>query len=192
MNKKVGIQGGKGSFNHQGWLKYADEHNLNEYEIIFLYTTKNVLSSLENGSIDLGQFAIYNTTAGLVEETAVELGKHKFEITDWYKLSITHFLMRKRKVDDHDIKKIMAHPQGFKQCKLNIEKLFPNLEQIIGTDELIDHAKIAQELSEDKLGDDIAVIGPKILSEIYGLEIMARDLQDDIQNLTTFVIAKKS
>ncbi|MFA7216504.1 MAG: prephenate dehydratase domain-containing protein [Candidatus Paceibacterota bacterium] len=191
MNKKVGIQGGKGSFNHQGWLKYANEHNLNDFEIQFLHTTKNVLSSLENREIDLGQFGIYNTLGGLVEETAAELGKYKFEITDWYRFPIAHFLMRKKKAGNSDIKKIMAHPQGFKQCKLNIQKLFPDLEKIIGTGEMIDHAKIAEELSKDKLGDDIAVIGPEILAENYGLEIMAKNLQDDTQNFTTFVIVQK-
>lgn len=191
MNKKVGIQGGRGSFNHQGWLRYAKENDLEDCEIVFLHTTQNVLSALEKGDIALGQFGIYNSLGGLVEETAAELGKHSFDIADWYAFPIAHYLMRKKKVADHDIKKIMAHPQGFKQCASNCKKLFPHLEQVRGEGERMDPAKIAQEMASDTIPDDVAVIGPQMLAQLYGLEVMAKDLQDDPRNLTTFVIVQK-
>lgn len=190
MMKKIGIQGGKGSFNHQGWVKRANKKNLNDWKIIFLHTTKNVLSALENKEIDRGQFGIYNTLGGLVEETAAEIGKYKFEIIDWYKFPIAHFLMKKKGVASSHITKIMAHPQGFKQCKTNLSKLYPNLEQIINTGDRIDHAKIAEDLSNGELPDNIAVIGPAMLADIYGLEIMAENLQDSPENFTTFVIVE--
>lgn len=190
MNKKIGIQGGEGSFNHQGWLKYAKEKSLGNWEVVFLHTTKNVLSALEIKEIDRGQFGIYNTLGGLVEETASELGKHKFEIIDWYKFPIAHFLMKKRGIENSLITKIMAHPQGFKQCKTNLVKLYPNLEQIINNGNRIDPAKIAEDLAKGKLGNEIAVIGPAMLASIYGLEIMEENLQDSTENLTTFVIVQ--
>lgn len=190
MLNKIGIQGGKGSFNHQGWLKYAKEHNKADWEVLFLHTTKNVLSELEKGNIGLGQFGIYNSLGGLVEETVVELGKYKFNIVDWYKFPIAHFLMKKKGVEVSSIKKIMAHPQGFKQCKENLEKLFPNLEQVINSGERIDHAKIAEDLAKGDLGDDVAVIGPAMLADIYELEIMAENLQDSPDNLTSFVVVE--
>ncbi len=180
--KKVGIQGGRGSFNHQGWMEYARKNNLNDWEIVFLHTTKNVLTALENNEIHKGQFAIYNTLAGLVEETAAELGKYKFNIADWYKFPIAHFLMKKMGVKNEEITKIMAHPQGFKQCK--------NLEKITNTGDRIDHAKIAEDLANGKLDSNIAVIGPKMLSDIYDLEIMAENLQDSTENFTTMVLVE--
>jgi prephenate dehydratase len=42
-------------------------------EIHYLYTTKAVLEALQQGSIDYGQFALYNSIGGLVEETLCEL-----------------------------------------------------------------------------------------------------------------------
>lgn len=189
MNK-IGIQGGRGSFNHQGWVEYSKKNNLKDWEIVFLHTTKNVLTALEKREINRGQFGIYNTLGGLVEETAAELGKFKFEIVDWYQFPIAHFLLKKKEVRNEQITKIMAHPQGFKQCKKNLEKLFPNLEQIINSGDRIDHAKLAEDLNKGELGDDVAVIGPKLLADIYNLEIMAENLQDSPENFTTFVLVE--
>ncbi len=190
MSKKVGIQGGNGSFNHQGWIKYAKEHDMADWEIVFLHTTKNVLSKLEEGGIKKGQFGIYNTLGGLVEETARELGGHKFNVIDWYKFPIRHFLMKRKGVDEVNIKNIMAHPQGFKQCKSNLAEFFPELEQIVNQGEMLDPSKIAEKISTSNLGDNTAVIGSEILASLYNLEIVKGDMQDGSDNFTTFVLVE--
>jgi prephenate dehydratase len=190
MTKKIGIQGGKGSFNHQGWMKYAKDKNLTDWEVVFLHTTKKVLEALENKEIDKGQFGIYNTLGGLVEETAAQLGKYKFEIVDWYKFPIAHFLMKRKGVENSSITKIMGHPQGFKQCKTTISKNYPDLENIISDGDRIDHAKIAEDLSSGQIESNVAVIGPEMLASLYGLEIMAKNIQDSQDNFTTFVLVE--
>ncbi len=190
MRKRIGIQGGQGSFNHQGWIKYAKENNYEDWEVIFLHTTKKVLDGIEKREIDKGHFGIYNTLGGLVEETALELGKHKFNIVDWYKFPINHFLMKKRGVELVNIKRIMAHPQGFKQCKNNLKKFFPKLEQIVGVGERIDPSKLAEDLAKGLLEEDIAIIGPEMLSTLNNLEVIKGNLQDGTENFTTFVIVE--
>lgn len=188
---KIGIQGGKGSFNHQAILNFLDENKISNYEIKFLHITKKVLSSLESGEIDYGQFAIHNTLGGLVEETLECLGKYKFRVKEHYKILISHFLMAKKGIKIFEIKTIMAHPQVFKQCRNNISSQLPNIDLRVGEKELIDHSKAAELLSLGKLEYTIGIMGPKALAEIYDLDILKENMQDNDNNFTTFLLVER-
>lgn len=189
--KTVGIQGGKGSFNHQGWMQYARLHGYEHDDVQFLYTTKQVLEALERGAIDLGHFAIFNSIGGLVEETQRELGRFTFSIIDWYRYPISHVLMKRKDISADQLTHIVGHPQVFKQCKKNLEMLFGHL--ICSTDEQgirIDHARLAEELSLGMIGSEHAVIGPRMLAELYDFDIVAEHLEDDRTNTTAFVVVE--
>ncbi|MBD3350260.1 MAG: hypothetical protein GF364_02125, partial [Candidatus Lokiarchaeota archaeon] len=86
---------------------------------------------------------------------------------------------------------IMTHPQVLKQCKSTLAKKYPDLKKISGKEELIDHAKVAKALSKGELGDNIAVMGPKILADIYDFDIIEGNLQDDKENFTSFLLVKR-
>ena len=57
-----------------------------------------------------------------------------------------------------------------------------------GEGELIDHALVAQQLSERKLPKNIATMGSKILAELYDLTIVEDNLQDLKENYTSFLL----
>lgn len=65
----LGIQGGKGSFNEEAAIYYLNKLEIHSYELIYLHTSKNVLSELNAGKINRGQFAIHNTLGGVVDES---------------------------------------------------------------------------------------------------------------------------
>jgi prephenate dehydratase len=56
---------------------------------------------------------------------------------------------------------------------------------------MIDTAKAAKALSQGKVEKTIAILGPKMLSEIYNFDIVDSELQDDKENKTTFLIVKR-
>ena len=99
--------------------------------------------------------------------------------------------MKRKDVDAKQIKTIMAHPQNFAQCKNNLEKKYPNLEQVSGRGNFLDTARCAEALVKSKIDKNTAVLGPKILAEIYNLEIIDKDLQDSTNNLTTFFLVER-
>ncbi|MCJ7827711.1 hypothetical protein MUP65_01005 [Patescibacteria group bacterium] len=83
-------------------------------------------------------------------------------------------------------------PQVFKQCQENLAANYPHHRLVSGRGELIDHAKAAQHLAQGKIDPKTAVSGPKILAELYQLEIVADNLQDNPHNLTTFLLVNES
>ncbi len=184
-----GIQGGKGSFNEEALLSHIDKSI--PFKIKYLYTTKNVLDSLSKGTIDFGLFAVSNTLGGIVDETIEVLGDYKFEIVTQITLNIRHFLMKRRDVTTDQITKIIAHPQVLKQCEENLSTKYPRLAKISGGGDLIDTAKAAQALHVKKLSHEHAILGPRVLAELYAFDIIDSNLQDREDNRTTFLLVKR-
>jgi len=185
------FRGGRGSFNEEALLTYVKEKNIKNYKIRYLYTTRNVFKALYKGKIDYGVFAIVNSRGGIVDESVEAMVNYKFLIVDKITIFIRHFLMKKKEIPFSKISQIMAHPQVFVQCQNNLKKKYPHLKLISGKNEMIDTAKAAKALSQGKVEKTTAILGPKMLSEIYNFDIVDSELQDDKENKTTFLIVKR-
>jgi Prephenate dehydratase/Prephenate dehydrogenase, nucleotide-binding domain len=187
----IGIQGGKGSFNEEAIHYYLKRNGIDKYKIEFLYTSQNVLRELHEGTIDRGLFATHNSIGGIVMESVEAMAKYKFSIIEEFAIIISHTLMIRKDATLGDITTIMSHPQSFAQCTHTLEQKYPNLKRISGEGELIDHALVAKQLSEEKLPKNIAVMGPKILADLYDLKIVEENLQDLQENYTSFLLVKR-
>lgn len=194
VNKKYlvfGIQGGRGSFNEEALQTYLKKNGVKKYKVKYLYTTEKVLKHLHEGDIDYGLFAIQNAVGGVVQESTYAMAKYRFSIEEEFGIQICHYLMKRKDVPFSDIKTIMAHDQVFKQCVATLKKKYPNYIQKVGTGDYIDHAKVAWGLSKGILPKNIAVLGPRILADIYNFDIVEENLQDSNNNLTTFFMVKR-
>jgi prephenate dehydratase len=195
VNKKhlvFGIQGGKGSFNEEALQTYVKKHAIKKYKVKYLYTTEKVLRNLHEGTIDFGLFAIQNAVGGVVQESTYAMAKYRFKILEEFSIQICHFLMKRKDVSFSEIKTIMAHDQVFKQCKTTLTEKFPNFIQKVGSGDYIDHAKAAWGVAKGLLPKNIAILGPRILADIYNLDIVEENLQDSKNNLTTFFMVGRN
>jgi|LakMenEpi03Aug12_release.lakeMendotaPanAssembly.Ray.scaffolds.fasta_scaffold00063_125 prephenate dehydratase len=180
-----GIQGGKGSFNEEAVNSFFAKENIKNAKTKYLYTSENVLRSLNRGDIDFGVFAVGST------ESIQAMSKYKFKIVDELFIPIKYCLMKKSGTDYKDIDTIIAHPQSLKECSISLHKNYPKLKLISGEGNLIDVANAAKSLYNGALKNNIAILGSKILADIYNFDIVAKDLQDNDENLTTFLIVKR-
>lgn len=188
----VGIQGGTGSFNEEAIREYIEKHEMEKYEIQYLFTTEKVLRNLHEGNIDLGLFATHNARGGIVHESVQAMARYKFKIVDEQAILIRHFLMRRSDVRTEDLKTVMGHSQNFKQCAESLAAKFPALEQVTGKGDLVDTAKAASFLAAGKLPKTTAILGPRVLALMHGFEIIEGDLQDlGQQNITNFLLVKR-
>jgi chorismate mutase/prephenate dehydratase len=191
MKKPIyGIQGGKGSFNELALDEYTKRHGIENFTVVYLYTTNNVMETLAQGTIDYGQFAIHNSIGGMVEESVHAMSKHTFTIVEEFEIIIAFHLMTKGTEPD-EIDTIMAHPQALKQCRSTLERKYPKLKKISGEGDMIDPAGVANALKSGKLPQNISVLGPSILSDIYSLTIIDSNLQDQENNLTSFFMIRR-
>lgn len=186
-----GIQGGRGSFNEEAIRTHIRDNNIKRFKIKYLYTTEKVLKNLHEGNIDLGLFAIQNAVGGVVEESTHAMAKYKFRIVNEFQILIKHFLMKRKDLIPSKLKNIMAHSQNLRQCKMNLIKNHPKLKLITGAGDLMDTARAAQALFQGMIPKDTAILGPRILSEIYDLEVVGSEMQDSKNNLTTFFLVSR-
>ena len=188
--KIVGIQGGQGSFNEQAALTHLADVGIGNFKLRYLHTTENVIKTLENGEIDFGQFAIHNTLGGDVEESLRAMNGHDVFAVARYKIKIAHVLMIGPTAELSDIETIMTHPQVLRQCKHNLAKKFSHIKLVSGEGEMIDPAKIAELIGQQKLPKSVATLSSKALAKAHGLNVVAENMQDADDNYSTFLLVK--
>lgn len=178
MSLKIAIQGIPGSFHHQVALKaYGDEA-----EILPFNTFEAVAKSISQGEADFGVMAIENSIAGAILPNYDLLDRYELFITDEFYLPISHQLMALPGQQIEKIKEVRSHPMALLQCKTFLAQ-HPNMKQV----DDIDTATVAKRISQEQ-SEGLAAIASEIAAEIYGLEILARDIQTVKRNFTRFIL----
>lgn len=192
---RYGIQGGRGSFNEAALQRYFAQQAIDPATIAvdYLYTTENVLAALAAGRIGFGQFAVENSIDGPVERSVVameqaDFTQHGREIAR-YALPIAHCLMLHPAAAPAVLTTIISHPTVFRQCAQNLRARFPQLALQPGEGEFEDPAYVGQAIAAGDLPPYIATLTGRRVAELYGLSIIAEDMQDQNPNVTTFILA---
>lgn len=181
---KLGYLGPKGTFSEQAALLCAKQCGGGcEFEMFFNIT--DVISAVDEGRVDMGVVPLENSIEGTVTST-VDTLIFDAELFIRYDLilKISQNLMAKKGTKPEDISRIVSHPQGLAQCRKYIRSL-----GVKNTAEAASTAEAARIVSESP--DPIAAIAPGRAAEVYGLEILGRDIQDDGTNATRFVVISR-
>lgn len=183
---RIGYQGIEGSNSENATKILSKELKLNNVNLVPLITSANVVNELKLKNIDYGVMAIENTIGGLVEETRNALLDVDISVLEEVSIQIHHCIFKKYEISMDSIRNVASHVQALIQCNKNIEKLFPNCN-IIETE---DTSIAAKYLKEGILPDNTAVICSKNAGEISKLELISENIEDNLNNYTTFGIYK--
>lgn len=189
MTEKIimGLSGLAGSFSEEAALRYAERVKLN-CQLKYLIDMEGVLSALVQKKIDMGIFPVVNLHGGLVKPAFEAMGKYSFMPIDELWLDVKQCLLALPGTKLNQIKKIISHPQAFAQCKNYLKTEMKHAELM----PWIDTAKAAKDLSDEAFSDSMtAVIAPERSAEIYHLEVLAKNIQDNTPNFTAFIITKR-
>lgn len=178
---KVGYLGPQGTFTEQAVLKIADVS-----ETIPFSTIWEVIEAVENGKIDKCVVPIENSTEGSINVTLDSMiFDTNLYIQGQINLPIEQNLMIKGSTNEKKISKIFSHPQALAQCRKFLEKNYPNIETV-NTNSTADAGKLISSSDEPW-----AAIGLSRVSELYGLKILNKAIQDNNKNFTMFAILSK-
>ncbi len=177
----IAIQGVPGSFHHQVALAKFGENT----EILSFNTFEPVAKSVATGDADFAVMAIENSIAGAIFPNYELLDRFELTIRDEFYLPIAHQLMALPGQKIEDIKEVRSHPMALLQCKT----FFADHSSIELKDD-VDTAAVAKQIASENW-EGIGAIASKIAAEIYGLEILAEDIQTVKSNFTRFIILQK-
>lgn len=184
---RIALSGEAGSFSEEAALLFAIREGDKKPELIYAIDMERVLAALDRGEADLGIFPVVNSRGGLVQTAFEAMGRHLFTLVGELWLEVDQCLMALPGVQKSQIITITTHPQAISQCERYLRREFSGLTLV----EWEDTAKAAKDLVGGVLPRDTAVIAPARAAALYGLSILARSIQDNHPNLTTFIIVKK-
>ncbi|MDR1734588.1 MAG: chorismate mutase [Oscillospiraceae bacterium] len=176
----VAAQGIPGAYSHE-----AAEKLFQSPRIVSLRTFEAVFRAVEKGLCEYGVVPIENSTYGSVTKVYDLLALHDLVILQGYRLPIRHSLLSKAK-SVKAIKRLYSHEQAIGQCAGLIEKLGKEVE-LIPTENTAVAARMA---AED--GEEAAALSSAKCAQLFGLNILRKDVQDMADNETRFLTIGKA
>lgn len=182
---KVAIQGQIGSFHHEAVNKIFQK----EVELLCLRTFSDVFKAVESGQADYGLTAIENNLHGSINEVYRLLEKYNVWISKETRLHISQNLVAYKplKVKNNDNLKIISHPVALAQVSDWMEANLPSAQKL----ERPDTAGSVEEVVRLK-NDNLLAVAGEFASQYYGGEIIEKDIQDDPNNYTRFILFGKN
>lgn len=184
-NTKVGFLGPFGTFTEQALRTQPD---LAQGELLSHRTVPDVLDSVTNGDVDFGFIPIENSIEGMVNFTIDALAfDYDLLIVREVVLDIHMTLAARPGVELADIREILSINIATAQCHRFLREQLP----LVDIRNAASTAGAAQLVSED-LSSNIAAIAPRVAAELYGLNVLAENIEDHSGNQTRFVVVSRS
>ena len=146
---------------------------------------REAYEAVEKGDCDVAVLPMENSTAGEVSQVLDLMYAGNLVVTGVYSLSVRHCLLSTPDAELADIKKVVSHPQALMQCAAYIEE--HKLEEI----QAPNTALAAKRVSE-KGDPSVAAIANAENAELYGLKILAHDINEVGLNTTRFAVLSRS
>jgi prephenate dehydratase len=177
--KRIVFQGEPGANSH-----LAIHEAYPDCEAVPSATFEDSFTAVASGNCDLAMIPIENSVAGRVADIHHLMPDSGLHIVGEHFMKVRHQLLAPRGAVLKGIKTVESHVHALGQCRKIIREL--GVKPIVAADT----AGSAREIAER--GDkSCAAIATELAAEIYGLDILARDIEDEAHNTTRFIILSR-
>ncbi len=173
---KVAFLGPEGTFTQTAVLT----HFGHSVRALPLPSVDEVFHEVESGSVDFGVVAIENSTEGMVINTLDRFLSSPVKICGEVELRIHQHLMgRMRSL--REIERVCSHQQALAQCRAWLDEHLPEAERV----PVASNAEGARRARDEK---GSAAIAGRTAAEVYGLTVLASEIEDRPDNTTRFFV----
>ena len=176
MSLKIAYQGEPGANSHIACIEAYPS-----YEPLPCGTFEDAFQAVAEGEAALAMIPIDNSVAGRVADIHHLLPRSNLYIIGEHFLPVHHQLMIVPGVDKSAIKTVHSHVHALGQCRKVIREL--GIKPVVAADT----AGAARELSQIR-DPSRAAIASRLAAEIYGLEVIRENIEDESHNTTRFVV----
>ena len=177
--KTIVFQGEPGANSH-----IACHEAYPELQAVPCPTFEDAFAAVSASEVDLAMIPIENSVAGRVADIHHLMPHSDLHIVAEHFLPIRHQLVAPKGATLKTIKTVQSHIHALGQCRDTVRKL--GLKTVVGADT----AGSARQIAE--AGDKShAAIASRLAAEIYGLEILAEDIEDESHNTTRFIVLSR-
>jgi prephenate dehydratase len=155
-----------------------------DYQAVPCPTFEDAFTAVANGEADLGMIPIENSVAGRVSDIHHLMPTAGLHIIAESFLPIRNQLMAPKGATLGGLKTVESHIMALGQCRNTIRKL--GIKAVVAADT----AGAAMEVA--RLGDKTrAAIASTLAAEIYGLQILAENIEDAAHATTRFIVLSR-
>jgi prephenate dehydratase len=177
---KIAYQGEPGANSH-----IASVENYPDCEPLPCATFEDAFAALNDGAAELGMIPIENSIAGRVADIHNLLPASNLHIIGETFLPIRFQLLALPGATVDDLRSVHSHVHALGQCRKVIREL--GLKPVVAADT----AGSAREVAE--AGDPTrASLATQLAGEIYGLQVLRENVEDEAHNTTRFVVLSKT
>jgi prephenate dehydratase len=144
-------------------------------------TFEDLFQAVEEGAARLAMVPIENSVAGRVADIHQLLPHANLHIIGEYFLRVNHQLVAPQGATLQTLREVHSHVQALGQCRETLRRL--GLKAIVHAD-TAGAAQMVAELKDPAIG----AVSSSLAAEIYGLNILAKDIEDAAHNTTRFLI----
>lgn len=173
---KIAFLGPVGTFTQAA----ASKHFGNAVTTVPLAAIDEVFREVESGSAHYGVVPVENSTEGVVNHTLDMFMNSPLKICGEVALRIHHNLMSKAH-DLQAVKKLYVHHQAYAQCREWLDANLAGVKRAV----VSSNAEAARCAAEEV---GAAAIAGEVAAEIYGLDILASNIEDEPDNTTRFLV----
>src|SRR6202789_323373 len=173
---KVAFLGPEGTFTQTAVLT----HFGHSVRALPLASIDEVFHEVEAASADFGVVPIENSTEGTVNHTLDRFLLSPLTICGEVELRIHHNLMGLMNSLER-IARVCSHQQSLAQCRSWLQDHLPDVERVA----VASNAEAARRARDE---EGTAAIAGQTAAEVYGLEVLATDIEDRPDNTTRFLV----
>jgi chorismate mutase/prephenate dehydratase len=177
---KVAFQGERGAYSESAVYTFFGD----ETEVKPCRDLTEVFESVNKQEVPVGVVPVENSLEGSVNQTYDLFLTHNLKVSGEIIIRISHCLIANPSTSLEAVKTVYSHPQALAQCRSFLERLGSDLIPTYDT------AGSVKMLQEKGLKNAAAVASEKA-AEIYGMKILAREIEDTPTNYTRFFVISK-
>src|SRR3954469_15644280 len=174
--RRIAFQGELGANSHEACSTYYPD-----YEPVPCATFEEAFEAVKTGACELGMIPVENSIAGRVADVHHLLPSSGLKIIGERFKPIHFQLMANPGVKLEDVRVAASHVMALGQCRHYLRRQGLTMEVTQDT------AGAARALAEHP-DPQKAAIAPRLAAKLYGLDILATDIEDRHDNTTRFLV----
>ncbi|MFC7705795.1 prephenate dehydratase [Plastorhodobacter daqingensis] len=179
MTKIIAFQGEPGAYSHEACRQARPDH-----DVLPCRTFEDVIEAVRNRTADLGMLPVENSTYGRVADIHQLLPSSGLHIVDEAFVRVHINLLALPGTPLERITHAMSHTVLLGQCRDFLRA--HGIHGITGADT----AGSARAVAE-KADPALAALASELAGEIYGLDVLARHIEDQSNNTTRFFVMSR-
>lgn len=182
---RIAFLGPEGTFTEQALLTQTDYAQM---ELVACRAIPDVLRAVSDGAVDVGFVPIENAIEGSVNVTLDALiFDHELKMQREVVIPIVMCLLAPPGMTVADVESVVSMPVATAQCRSFLAEHLPGVAEVAANST----AEAARIVADEADGRS-AAIGTSLAGKVHGLEVLADDIEDHIENETRFVALTRS